>query len=104
MRFCHYRTLLISSALLLSVLIIALHRSTDKDSMLQVPIVFMGSQMLAPYQYNYNRPETIPTIPASSDISYTVSPEVDSHIVFNTSVFLVGKCVADSIDFQIAGG
>ncbi len=82
MRLGQYRNLVLaSSAFLISLLFISLHRSTDGDVMLQIPIV-LGSQMLAPYQYNYNRPETIPTMPASSDISYTVSREVAAYKFF----------------------
>ena len=66
-------------SLALLVLIYEGHRQNSK---LQIRISLPRSQELAPYQYNYNRPESIPTLPASSDASYTVSPDVSSSIDF----------------------
>ena len=76
-----------SSLLIVAVTFLLTYDENSQHSKLQVPVYFARSQVLAPYQYNYNRPEAIPTLPASSDISYTVSPEVISYRICDADFF-----------------
>jgi hypothetical protein len=78
-----------------------IHDSDQELSTLEIPIFFARSQILAPYQYNYNRPESIPTLPVSSDVSYTVSPEVCVYFLMQTvGCIEFGRCTRQGDDFS----